>query len=362
MEPQIRQTPLFEQHLGLKAKMISFAGWNMPVFYPQGLVNEHQSVRERCGVFDVSHMGRIQVTGPKAKEFLEYLCMNLVAKIKIGFGQYSAFLNEQGGFIDDIFLYRLNECDYLLCVNASNSQEILSYLADMSAAREGVHIKELTNLPIQISIQGPLVNQNLKQCMDVPDLEYTQINATPCGGYIARTGYTGEFGYELYLSEASGVKLWSELIKIGVQPVGLGARDTLRLEVCYALHGQDISPTISPLEAGLKWACKYEHKDFVGAATLKSTPLQRESLGIEMIEPAIARQGMLVYYKNVVCGEVTSGSKLPSVNRACAMLLCQKEAGLKLGDEVEVDVRGKRKLARVVNKPFYQPRVKEQSA
>lgn len=367
-QPSLK-TPLFDEHVALKAKMVPFGGWNMPVSY-EGVLAEHKTVREACGLFDVSHMGEVRVKGPDSLTFLQELTINDVSKLGIGHGQYSAMLNEQGGMIDDLIIYRLARDEFFICVNASNAEKDFKWIHTQAKGFE-VNVFNESAHWAQIAIQGPRSLETLLfvvgQAADqVKTLPYTHIMQTSLFGeksLIARTGYTGEWGYEVYVPAKIARKVWMALLEhapeTGVKPIGLGARDTLRLEACYLLYGNDMNDTVSPLEAGISWATKLDKGDFIGRAALvkqKETGLKRKIVAFKMLEDGIPRHGMKIQATGGRTGEVTSGSVLPTLGGAGGMALV--DATLGEGDEFEVDVRGTMKRAKVMKRPLYQAKVK----
>ncbi len=365
------RTPLYESHKALKAKMIPFGGWDMPVSYTS-VLQEHKAVREACGVFDVSHMGEVRVKGKGAEAFLQAITINDLARLGDGHGQYSAILHPSGGMIDDLIIYRLGAADFLICVNASNTDKDFAWIKGQSAKFPNVAVENESANYSQLAVQGPNAAAAVESLLSPTDaarlrsLPYTHIMAAVVrgrDGLIARTGYTGERGFELYLPNASAVGAWDSLLATapttGIQPVGLGARDTLRLEACYLLYGNDMNDEVSPLEAGISWAVAIDKPDFIGKAALvkqKERGLERSMFCFTMAD-GIPRHDMLVYKGADLVGKVTSGSVLPTVGGAGGMALLDPKK-VKVGDDVEVDVRGKRKLARLVKKPLYKAKVK----
>lgn len=274
----VKKTPLHAMHKQLKAKMVNFGGWDMPVQY-ESVLAEHKWVREECGIFDVSHMGEIVVEGKDALKYLQGITVNDVSKLEIGHGQYSALPTEDAGFIDDLIIYRTGETKYFLCVNASNIEKDFAWLKK----HQGQHAVTISNdsgIWSQLAIQGPKSEETLRVILSaadqktVADLPYTHIaEATFQGqkGFVARTGYTGEKGYEIYIPNAIAPAVLSELLeKSKAKPIGLGARDTLRLEACYLLYGNDMDETVSPIEAGIGWAVRFEKGDFLGKAKMEA--------------------------------------------------------------------------------------------
>jgi aminomethyltransferase len=368
-----KATVLLAQHQKLGGKIVPFGGWQMPVSYA-GVLEEHSTVREKVGLFDVSHMGEVFVSGSNALSFLQFLTINDVSKLEVGGGQYSAMCNHEGGMVDDLILYRIGANDYLLCVNASNTDKDFQWISAAAKDWREVKIENRSGEWSQLALQGPNSLQALEQILDpadrkaVKELAYTRIHQTKLFDqkcFIARTGYTGEKGFEIYVPNGIAEKLWLRLLatekETGIKPIGLGARDTLRLEACYLLYGNDMNDEVSPLEAGIGWATKLDAKDFIGKSHLvkqKKEGVKRKIFAFKFEDKAIPRHGMKVYKNGQEIGEVTSGSVLPTVGGAggMALLLSSKVAE---GDDVEVDVRGKRKLARIVKRPLYSARIKD---
>jgi aminomethyltransferase len=369
---ELKKTALYDLHKAAGAKMVPFAGWLMPVSYA-GVLAEHQTVRERCGVFDVSHMGEVFVTGPNAGAYLQRMTVNDITRLTDGSGQYSALLDETGGMIDDIIVYRLKADEYLICVNASNVTKDFEHLARHADGQSGVKVANQSNAYSQIAVQGPRSKEALQPLIGAVEanafkaLEYMRIMPATLFGhraYVARTGYTGEWGYELYVPNEIAARVWIALMesrhRTGIDPVGLGARDTLRLEACYLLYGNDMNDSVSPLEAGISWAVRLEAADFLGRDALlkqKASGLTRQSFAFKMEEDGIPRHDMPVYSGNERIGTVTSGSVLPTVGGAGGLALLDPRV-VKVGDTVTVDIRGKRRQAKLVPKPLYKAKIK----
>ncbi len=367
-----RKTPLYESHKALKAKMVPFGGWLMPVSYA-GVLAEHKAVREDCGVFDVSHMGEVFVSGQDAAKFLQSITINDINKLADGSGQYSAILHPTGGMIDDLIIYRLKANEFLICVNASNTDKDFQWIKSQSAKFPGVAVTNESAKYSQLAIQGPKSQQVVGSLVASVDkdtfakLDYMGImtlNFFGVKSFMARTGYTGEQGYELYVPNEVAARLWDAVIamgpKFGVQPIGLGARDTLRLEPCYLLYGNDMNDDVSPLEAGIAWAVRLDKGDFIGKDALikqKEAGLNRQMFAFKMEEDGIPRHDMPVFKNGEAIGTVTSGSVLPTVGGSGGMALLNPKK-VCVGDTVDVDIRGKRKLARLVQKPLYKAKVK----
>jgi aminomethyltransferase len=366
------QTALFSKHQALNAKFIDFFGWQMPFSYTS-VVKEHQNIRSHVGLFDVSHMGEVFVSGASAEAFLNHLTLNQVSALKGGQGQYTALCNHDGGMIDDLLLYKIRDHFYLLCINASRVEADVAWIKARAQEMQDLTISHESNAWSQIAIQGPLTHKVLEAAAtQVPAfgkiLNYNEITAAQiCGydAYVARTGYTGELGYEIYIKNEGASRLWDILMECGapfsISPVGLGARDTLRLEACYPLYGNEMNDSVSPLEADLGWIVKWQKPDFIGKRALeaqKASGLQRKLFAFRMIDPSIPRHDMIVcdtHEKPI--GMVTSGCSFPHVGGSGGMALLNSSA--KIGDQILVDIRGKFKLAEIVKKPFYVAKTKE---
>ncbi|MCX6119775.1 MAG: glycine cleavage system aminomethyltransferase GcvT [Proteobacteria bacterium] len=361
---ETKKTPLYEEHLALKAKMVPFGGWMMPVSY-EGVLAEHKHVREHVGLFDVSHMGEIRVKGSEATKFLQYVTINDVTKLADGGGQYSAILNEKGGMIDDLIIYKISSDEYFICVNASNSDKDFNWIQKQSKNFQ-VAVTNESQQWSQIAVQGPKSMAALATIAspEFKNLSYTHIQKASLFGescLIARTGYTGEWGYEIYIPNSIARKTWAALLKApDVKAIGLGARDTLRLEACYLLYGNDMNDDVSPLEAGIAWATKLDKGSFIGRDQLinqKESGLKRKMFAFKMSEDGIPRHGMKAFdLKSGEVGEITSGSVLPTVGGAGGMALLA--ATFKEGDSFLVDIRGAKKHATIVKRPIYQAKAK----
>jgi aminomethyltransferase len=352
--------------------MVPFGGWLMPVSYST-VLQEHKAVREACGLFDVSHMGEVFVTGADAGRFLQSITINDIDRLKDGGGQYSAILHPTGGMIDDLIIYRLKANEYLICVNASNADKDYQWICSQAERFPGVKVTNESAKWSQLAVQGPNSRDAVESLLNGSDKEtlgrlaYMQIASLHIAGkavFVARTGYTGEHGYELYLPNEAAPAVWAALMetqgRTGLSPIGLGARDTLRLEACYLLYGNDMNDSVSPLEAGISWATRLDKGDFIGRAALvaqKEAGLNRLIFAFQMTEDGIPRHDMDVYKDGELVGKVSSGSVLPTVGGAGGMALLNPKK-CAVGDTVEVDVRGKRKLARLVQKPLYKAKVK----
>lgn len=358
----MKQTQLFSLHKKLNAKMIPFGPWQMPVSYTS-IIEEHKHVRKACGLFDVSHMGEIWVEGKDAKDLLLNTLINDIEKLEPGKGQYTALTNAEGGIIDDLIAYQLSESTYLLCVNASNIGKDFDWLRKHS---EELNCQVLNRSDefSQIAVQGPeslrVIERVFPHLSEIALIPYMGIVPTCDGIYIARTGYTGEHGYEIYLPNQEVVTVWESLMaQQESRPIGLGARDTLRLEACYLLYGQDMDESVNPLEAGISWAMKLNHP-FAGSDVLsqvKQAGPSRKIVAFTMEDKGIPRQGMDVFFKGEHVGRVTSGSFLPSLEVAGGLALINSELS-EIGTELTIDIRGKSKLAQVRKRPLYSVRTK----
>ncbi|HEY2355230.1 MAG TPA: glycine cleavage system aminomethyltransferase GcvT [Gaiellaceae bacterium] len=347
MPETLLHTPLYDRHVALGAKLVPFAGYEMPVQYA-GVIEEHRAVRTDAGVFDVSHMGEFEVEGPRAHDLLQSALSNDVDRIAVGEAQYTLLTNEGGGIIDDLIVYRLDECRYLLVVNAANREIDFEWLKSREIA--GADVRDISDEYALIAVQGPRAIERLGLPAAKP---FTFAEATIDGieVMVNRTGYTGEDGCELMCMAEDAGALWAAVLARGVVPCGLGARDTLRLEVCYPLHGNDIGPDTDAISAGLGWACALD-KDFEGVDVLrrvKEEGPERRLVAFVMEDKAIPRQGMAVDGG----GEVTSGTHSPMLDQGIGMAYVPV-AQAKPGTALTIDVRGKPRAARVVKKPIYK--------
>jgi aminomethyltransferase len=365
----VRRTALYDCHVAAGAKIVDFAGWEMPVHYPDGVRAEHMAVRERCGVFDVSHMGEIETVGPDAEALLQRLLSNDVSKIAVGGAQYSVLCAEQGGVIDDLFTYRLEPERYLTVTNASNHECDFAWFRS-HAGDFDVELHDRIDDYAMLAVQGPLAREIVQAVSDTPlPARMTTATRRLAGAevLVCGTGYTGEDGVELLLAPADAPALWDELCRRGAAPAGLGARDTLRLEACFHLYGNDLSLERNPIEAGLGWCCR-EDTGFIGSQAIRAargalsssdaspsaepvlSPAGRppEKLVAFMLDgPGIARQGNPI----VGGGIVTSGTLSPCLNAGIGMAYVP--AGqTAVGAPLQVDVRGRIREATVHAKPF----------
>ncbi|MEO6923813.1 MAG: glycine cleavage system aminomethyltransferase GcvT [Bryocella sp.] len=367
---ELRRTALHSTHLEHKAKMVDFGGWEMPVQY-RGLIEEHMAVRERVGVFDVSHMGDIQLRGPNSLAAVQKLLMNDASKLQIGQAHYSAMLYPNGTFVDDVVLHKLGENDFLIVINAGTREKDVQWVRKVLGGMSGAHITEVSDYYTQLAIQGPRAKETLQKLTSV-DLDaiknYWFTWGTVCGCHntlIARTGYTGEDGFEIYVpsDEPTSARVWAEVLaageEFGIQPCGLGARNTLRLESAMALYGHEISDELNVFEAGLGRYCKLDKDtDFVGREALVAVQdaggPTKKLVGLEMVDRGIGRDGYPVLSAGGErIGVVTSGSPAPFLKKNIALAYVPV-AYTAVGTEVAVEVRGAGVKAVVVPVPFYR--------
>ena len=345
------RTPLFDRHVALGARMVPFAGWEMPVQY-EGVIPEHLSVRHDCGVFDVSHMGEFEVEGPQARGFLQSVLSNDLDRIGPGQAQYTLLTNEQGGIVDDLIVYERDPERFLLIVNASNREPDFAWLRERAVS--GAELRDVSDDYALLAVQGPRSLERLG-LQEAAAFTFADGEIDDVGCTVNRTGYTGELGVELLVPAERAGELWDRVIDRGAAPCGLGARDTLRLEVCYPLHGNDIGPETDAISAGLGWVCALD-KDFTGVAELRRVKEEgpaRRLAAFVMDDPGIPRQGMPILGSGgEAVGEVTSGSHSPMLERGIG--LGYVDAGLaQPGMELTIDIRGRQRRATVVKKPIY---------
>jgi aminomethyltransferase len=354
----LKRTPLFELHRELGARIVPFAGWEMPVQY-EGVREEHLAVRLHAGMFDVSHMGEVEVEGPGALAFLQRVLSNDVAAIAVGGAQYSCLCQEDGGVLDDLFAYRLGHDRFLIVTNAANHGSDLEWLGRQSREFDAI-VRDVADRYAMLAVQGPHARAVLGATLGIElpprfHVSHAQVGRRPA--LVGGTGYTGEDGVELLLDPEVATPVWRELLDAGIVACGLGARDTLRLEVCYPLHGNELSPERNPIEAGLGWCCK-EETDFIGAGAIARARAEgtAEKLVAFKIEGAgIPREGNPVLHEGEPVGTVTSGTFSPSLELGAGMAYVRAELA-EPGTEIEIDVRGKRRPARVASKPLYEKR------
>jgi aminomethyltransferase len=371
-DSQARRSPLHEVHVAAGARLVDFAGWRMPIQYT-GVIDEHRTVRERAGLFDVSHMGEARVRGAEAESYLQRLTCNDVARLRPGRAQYTALTTENGCFVDDMLIYQLDDSDYLLVLNAGNTDKDLGWLRSHRESFDASLDDESLDWAL-LALQGPQAETILKTLTEVPlqDLRYYGVARAAVGGVdciISRTGYTGEDGFELYTASAEATQLWYDLLGAGAPhgliPAGLGARDTLRLEAGMALYGNDIDETTTVYEADLGWIVKLKKGDFIGREALARQAEQgvtRKLVGFTMHGRAIARHGFPALREGEPVGRVTSGSFSPTLEKSIGLAYLPL-ALTEPGSGFEVDIRGRSEPATVVETPFYkrkrQPKLHE---
>lgn len=359
------ETPLVQAHRALNAKLVDFAGWLMPIQYT-GVLEEYYAVRKAAGLFDVSHMGRIEVSGDQAEAFLQWISTNDVSRLQKGQAQYGMVCRASGGILDDVFVYKTGSSTFLVCVNASNREKILQwFIKHQSGKFPGAIIRDRSGELAQIAIQGPAskaIMQKLmgaqiealkpRRCLALEGLEFS--------GLLSRTGYTGELGYEWYVPVAQAALAWDQLLKAGaefqIKPAGLGARDLLRLDVGYLLYGNDMDESTSPLEASAEWVVAWDKGEFQGQLALgkqQKDGLTRQLAAFEMMERGIPRHDMTIFSNDQSVGKVTSGNFSPILQKGIGLgfvppALCKE------GMLLEIDIRGKRVQAKIVTLPFYK--------
>lgn len=369
----LKRTPLYDVYKDYKgAKLIDFGGWELPVNFEAGIIAEHMVVRENAGLFDVSHMGEITVEGPGSEDFVNWLVTNDVKSMHDYQCMYSPMCYPEGGVVDDLMVYRYSPEKYLLVVNAANTDKDFSWIS-----KENDYVKKASNLPKienvsasygQIAFQGPKANEYSRELIGdvVDDIQFfhfkdgIEIAGEKC--IISRTGYTGEDGFEIYCSSEKVADVWNEILQKtsdkGVLPCGLGARDTLRFEAKLPLYGHELTKDITPLEANLSVFVKLEKEDFCGKDALvkqKENGVPRSLRGIEMVDRGVPREHYKVFsVEGDEIGTVTSGSKSIMLDKFCGLVLIKRGIGLKIGDEIEVEIGKKRRRARLVKTPFYK--------
>ncbi len=355
----IKKTPLYEKHLELGGKIVEFAGWYLPVQYEKGIIFEHNTVRSAVGLFDVSHMGEIYVSGEKATQNLQALVTNRVETMAIGQCRYTLMLYKDGGVVDDLLIYRLSDNEYLLVVNASNTDKDYEWIKENLQA--GAKCENLSPSIAQIAIQGPLAQKVVEKLCDVsllPQKNYHFTKRITVGGIeclVSTTGYTGERGYELYTSNDKVVELYDKLLlageEFGIQPIGLGARDTLRFESCMPLYGHELSSETKANEVGLDFAIK-QGLNYIGEEALL-TPAKYERVGLKLVSKGIAREHCEIYAQSGEnIGFTTTGGFCPTKNGAYAM--ARIKCGVDKTQNVFIDVRGRKLEAEFVEMPFYK--------
>jgi aminomethyltransferase len=360
---ELKRTPLYDEQRALGAKLVPFAGYELPIQYPTGILAEHHAVRSRAGLFDVSHMGEIEIRGPQALEFVQLVTTNDAARLEPWQAQYSTLLNDDAGILDDCLVYRFPD-HYLLVVNASNHDAVRDWLED-HAARFAANVIDLSAETALLALQGPAASRILGGMTEIAldDMKYYHFaNGSVAGvqAVISRTGYTGEDGFELYLPAEQAVTVWRALLEAGedegLVPVGLGARDSLRLEMGYLLHGNDIDPQRSPLEAGLGWVTRLDKGEFIGRDTLirqKEAGLRERLIGVELTERGLPRRGYEIRRDGDTVGTITSGGHSPMLGRGIGLAYVRTEVA-RPGIEVDVVIRERSVPGVLIRPPFYE--------
>lgn len=364
----MKKTPLYEKHVGLKGKVIDFGGWALPVEY-QGILSEHEAVRTAAGLFDVSHMGEVKVKGPDAEKYIQKMIVNDIFPMNNHQIYYSPMCYPDGGVVDDLLVYKYNSEDYLLVINASNTDKDFQWFQDH--VEENVEVSNVSDEYAELALQGPKSEVILQKLTDtnldeisfyhfLPEVKLLGISAL-----VSRTGYTGEDGFEIYLDPNDAPYVWEKLLEVGEKeglvPTGLGARDTLRFEACLPLYGQEIDRDITPLEAGLGFFVKLDKEDFIGKESLvkqKEAGIPRKLVGFEMIDRGIARSHYEVQAEGEKIGFVTTGSFSPSLKKNIGLALIDARYANE-GGEIDVTIRNKKLKAKIVKKPFYPKRYKK---
>lgn len=369
----MRRTPLFEVYESYDGvKLTDFGGWELPLHFSEGIIAEHMAVRQRAGLFDVSHMGEITVTGPDASSLVEYLVTNNVSRMNSSDVLYSPMCYPDGTVVDDVIIYKRAEDSFLIVVNAANRQKDMQWISSDNpwmhnhGEAADVKVEHVSDEYVQIALQGPEAEHILSRvypgCSSISFFTFADhVSVGGCEALVSRTGYTGEMGFEIYTAASDGPKVWELLLRegkgTGLLPCGLGARDTLRLEAKLPLYGHEISEEITPLEANLSVFVDFEAGDFCGRDALilqKENGIPRSLRGIVMEDKGVARNGYRVFSNEDDIGYVTSGAKSPMLEEFIALVLVKRGIGLKIGDAVDIEVRGKRKRARLVKTPFYK--------
>ncbi|WP_456274066.1 glycine cleavage system aminomethyltransferase GcvT [Bacillus sp. AK031] len=362
---QLNRTPLFEVYKENGGKCIDFGGWELPVQF-SSIKEEHEAVRTKAGLFDVSHMGEVEVKGSGALDYLQKMMTNDISRIKDGGAQYTAMCYQNGGTVDDLLVYKIEDDHYLLVVNAANIEKDYQWLEEH--VEENVELKNLSEEYAQLAIQGPLAEQilqKLAQGTTLRDIGFfkfqNEVELNGVKALVSRTGYTGEDGFEIYCPAESASKLWRDILEAGepegILPCGLGSRDTLRFEANLALYGQELTADITPIEAGIGFAVKVDKEaDFYGKEILtkhKKEGAPRKLVGIEMLERGIPRHGYKVFNNDEEIGEVTTGTQSPTLKKNIGLALVKAEYS-ELDTELFVEIRGKKLMAKVVPTPFYK--------
>ena len=360
----LARTPLYEEHVALGGKIVPFAGFEMPVQYRLGALKEYTAVRQGgAGIFDITHMGQVRVSGPESLAFLQYVTTNDAAKLSDGQVQYSALLNEAGTFIDDITTYRIADNHYYLCINAANRHKDVAHLQEQAAAFN-VTVADESDTTTLLALQGAAAEKALQPlvAIDLEAIGYYRFAVTEMQGeaaIISRTGYTGEDGFEIYIPNTIAVGVWQALLENGAEPIGLAARDMLRTEMGYALYGHEISDTVTPVEAKLMWITKLDKGDFIGRAAVvarKAEGPRQCLIALRLTERGIPREHYPVLADGSACGEVTSGMHSPLAGGVALAYVKPEYAGQ---GELSVEIRGKAVAAERTSAPFVRSNVRK---
>ena len=365
---ELKRTPLYDKHVEAKGKIIEFAGWEMPVQY-EGLTHEHNAVRQKAGLFDVSHMGEVEVQGPEAGAFVQTLVTNNASVLEDNQVMYGMMCQEDGGVVDDLLVYKFDRNHFYLVINAANIDKDFAWIEKVSKTFD-VEVHNVSDEVGEVAIQGPLAQEILQKVMkfDLKELAffYTKRHVDVAGVncMVSRTGYTGEDGFEVYSDAADILKVWDALLEAGKEeglvPAGLGARDTLRFEACLPLYGHEINESITPLEAGLSFFVKLDNDNFIGRDALikqKTEGIPRKLVGFEL-EKGIAREGCDVLKDGKKIGFVTTGYKSPTLGKSVGLALVEREYG-EIGAEFEVQIRKHVRPAKIISKRFYKKNYKK---
>jgi len=361
---ELNRTPLYDRHVAMGGRMVSFAGYELPVQYPTGPLAEHHAVRTAAGLFDIDHMGQLRVTGPDAEVFLQYVQPRDIGEMEVGGAEYSFLCYADGTFVDDIFIYRLPD-QWFVIVNASNRYKDLFWL-DTHAAGFDVDIVDVSDPTCMLALQGPKA-QAIMQRLTRHDLGQVafhtaaQIQVAGIDTLIGATGYTGEYGYEIFFPEEHAVAMWESLLDAGaaegLMACGLAARDSLRFEACLPLYGHEISAGVEPVGARLAWVCDWDKGSWIGREAVLKTKLEGSQLvlvGLELVDRGVPREHYPVAIDGQVVGWVTTGMKAPTLDAFLALAYVPA-ANAKVGSEVDIVIRDQPKKAKVVKRPFYTP-------
>ncbi|MDP2690101.1 MAG: glycine cleavage system aminomethyltransferase GcvT, partial [Deltaproteobacteria bacterium] len=364
----LKKTPLYEIHKSLGARIVDFAGWEMPVQY-SGVIDEHVAVRSSCGLFDVSHMGEVEVSGPGALAAVKKLATNNIERVADGQCQYTIFCYDDGGTVDDTIVYRFNRDRFLFCVNASNTDKAFEWISSRVSGPD-VLVENLSNEYAQLALQGPASTDVVRRLLDIAPSEikpfhFVMAEIAGMEALVSRTGYTGEDGFEIYLAPNDAARAWEAIMEagrdFGIKPVGLGARDTLRLEMGYPLYGHELGEKISPIEAGLKKYVRFDGRGFIGEDALRAQHeggVKRTLVGFTMKDPGVPRAGYVITAGGTETGVVTSGTSSPSLKTGIGMGFV-KPSLKEPGTEIEIMIRTRAARAEVARPPFYAKKILE---